>query len=294
MIRVGEASGCPVHLTHATMNFPINAGRAPQLIDLIDAAAARGVDVTLDSYPYLPGSTTLAALLPSWAAAGGAGALTARLRDPATRHRIATDLEVTGSDGCHGVPIDWSSIQISGSGRGTDIGLSVAEAAGRARVPAADFCFDLLLADDLATSCLMHVGHEENVRAILRHPAHLVGSDGILVGDRPHPRGWGTFPRYLARYVRDEGLLTLEECVAKMTGRAARRLGLTDRGRIAPGLAADLVLFDPATVADRATFDEPCRTPDGIPFVMVNGRFTIDSGVRTSATPGRAIRRAQP
>ncbi|HEY1487276.1 MAG TPA: D-aminoacylase [Micromonosporaceae bacterium] len=290
MIAVAEASGCPVHLTHATMNFAVNAGRAPDLLALVDAAIARGVDVTMDSYPYLPGATTLAALLPSWAAAGGAAALTARLGDPAERARMASDLEVRGSDGCHGTPIDWSTIQISGSRDSTVVGRSVAEAAGGR--PAADFCFDLLLADDLGTSCLMHVGHEENVRAILRHPAHLVGSDGLLVGDRPHPRGWGTFPRYLARYVRDEGLLTLEECVAKMTGRAARRLGRTDRGTVSPGLVADLVLFDPASIADRATFDQPRLTPAGIPYVLVNGELVIDDGVRTSHRPGRSMRRS--
>ncbi len=293
MIAVAEASGCPVHLTHATMNFPLNAGRAPALIELIDAATARGVDVTMDSYPYLPGATTLVALLPSWAAAGGADALTARLRDPAGRLRIAADIEVTGSDGCHGVPIDWGSIQISGVRhaqlRGI-VGLSVAEAAVANGQDPADFCFDLLLADDLGTSCLMHVGDEANVRTILRHPAHLVGSDGLLTGERPHPRGWGTFPRFLARYVREEHLLTLEECVAKMTGRAARRLGLTDRGTIARGIAADLVVFDPATIVDRATFEEPRRSPLGIPYVMVNGDLVIDGGTRTPATPGRAIR----
>jgi N-acyl-D-amino-acid deacylase len=294
MIAVAAASGCPVHLTHATMNFPVNAGRAAELIALVDAAIADGVDVTLDSYPYLPGATTLAALLPSWAAIGGPDALTGRLRDPAARARIADDLERTGSDGCHGVPIDWSTIQISGvrhPGLSAAVGLSVAEAAAREHRPPAEFCFDLLLADDLGTACLMHVGDETNVRAILRHPAHLVGSDGLLTGDRPHPRGWGAFPRFLARYVRDEGLLTLEECVAKMTGRAARRLGLADRGVIAPGTAADVVVFDPDTVADRATFDDPRRTPDGIPYVMVNGEFVIDDGIRTSHTPGRSIRR---
>jgi N-acyl-D-amino-acid deacylase len=291
MIAVAEASGCPVHLTHATMNFPLNAGRAPALIDLIDAAAARGVDVTMDSYPYLPGATSLAALLPSWAAAGGADALTARLRDPLLRARIAADLEVTGSDGCHGVPIDWSLIQISGTSLRPYVGRSVAAAARQAGRGAADFCFDLLIADDLGTSCLMHVGDEANVRTILRHPAHLVGSDGLLIGERPHPRGWGTFPRFLARYVREERLLTLEECVAKMTGRAARRLGLTDRGTIAAGSVADVVVFDPTTIADQATFDEPRRTPIGIPFVMVNGSLVIDDGSRTAATPGRAIRR---
>jgi N-acyl-D-amino-acid deacylase len=287
MVAVAEVSGCPVHLTHATMNFAVNAGRAQELLDLIDAARERGVDVTLDSYPYLPGATTLAALLPSWAAAGGM--LSQRLSDPEARAQMAADLNVNGSDGCHGVPIDWSTIQISGSRDPAVIGLSVAAAAG-GRDPA-EFCFDLLLADDLSTSCLMHVGHEENVRAILRHPAHLIGSDGLLVGDRPHPRAYGTFPRFLGHYTRDEGLLTLEECVAKATGRAARRLGLTDRGTVALGNAADLVLFDPATIADRATYEQPRLTPAGIPYVMVNGELVIDGGSRTDARPGRAIRR---
>jgi N-acyl-D-amino-acid deacylase len=294
MIRVSERSGCPLHLAHATLNFSVNAGRAPDLLELIDEASARGVDITLDSYPYLPGATTLAALLPSWAAIGGPDALTARLRDPAVRARMAADLEVTGSDGCHGVPIDWAAIQISGTrhaSNGALAGLSVAEAAARAGKPPAQFCFDLLLADDLGVSCLLHVGNEENVRTILRHRAHLVGSDGLLIGERPHPRAWGTFPRYLGHYVREEGLLSLEECVAQMTGRAARRLGLTDRGGVAPGLAADVVLFDPETVADRATFEQPRRTATGIPYVLVNGEFVIDEHRRTQATPGRALRR---
>jgi N-acyl-D-amino-acid deacylase len=295
MIEVAEASGCPVHLTHATMNFPLNAGQAPRLLDLVDSAIQRGVDVTLDSYPYLPGATALAALLPSWAASGGSGALRARLGDPADRARMARDLEFTGSDGCHGVPIEWSTIRISGTRHAANsrfVGLTVAVAAELTDKSPSDFCFDLLLADELGTSCLMHVGHEENVRAIMRHPAHLVGSDGLLTGERPHPRGWGTFARYLAHYVRAEGLLTLEDCVAKMTGRAARRLGLTDRGRIAPGLAADLVAFDPVAVTDLATFEEPRRTPIGIPYVMVNGELVIDGAVRTEALPGRSIRRA--
>ena len=295
MIEVSERSGCPLHLAHATLNFSVNAGRGPELLELIDAAMARGVDITLDSYPYLPGATTLAALLPSWAAIGGPDALTARLRDPSARARMTADLEITGSDGNHGVPVDWSAIQISGTrhaANSTLAGLSVAEAAARAGKPPAQFCFDLLLADELGVSCLLHVGNEENVRAILRHPAHLVGSDGLLIGERPHPRAWGTFPRYLGHYARDEGLLTLEECIAHMTGRAARRLGLADRGRVAPGLAADVVLFDPDTVADQATFEQPRRAATGIPYVLVNGEFVIDDYRRTAAAPGRALRRS--
>jgi len=295
MIGVAELSGCPVHLTHATLNYPVNRGKAQQLLDLVDAAIARGVDVTLDTYPYLPGSTTLAALLPSWAASGGPDALAARLRDPRARAQMTSDLEVTGSDGCNGVPVDWETIQISGvrdAANGAAVGLSVAEAARRGgRVPA-EFCFDLLLADDLGPQCLMHVGNEENVRAIMRHPAHLVGSDGLLAGERPHPRAYGAFARYLARYVREEGNLTLEECVAKMTGRAARRLGLEDRGRVAEGLVADLVIFDAETVEDRSNFSEPRRTAAGIAYVLVNGEIAVDGGVRTQALAGRAVRRS--
>ena len=290
MIFVAAESGCPVHLTHATMNFPLNAGRAGELLALVDAATADGVDVTLDTYPYLAGATMLAALLPSWAADGGPDALAARLTDPDARRRMTHDLEVVGSDGCYKVPVDWATIQFSGSRNEAVVGTTVARAAAAAGTPPAEFVFDRLLADELSTACVMHVGNEENVRAIMRHPAHMVGSDGLLIGGRPHPRAWGTFPRYLARYVRELGLLTLEECVAKMTGRSARRLGLTDRGIVSPGYAADLVLFGPDTVLDTATYEEPRRTPEGIPYVLVGGEFVIDDGVRTQALPGRAIR----
>jgi N-acyl-D-amino-acid deacylase len=126
------------------------------------------------------------------------------------------------------------------------------------------------------------------------YPGHLAGSDGLLVGARPHPRAWGTFPRYLGHYVRDLGLLTLEECVARLTGRAARRLGLADRGLVRPGYAADLVLFDPATVADTATYDEPRRWCVGIPYVYVNGVAVVADGRPTGALPGRVLRRGGP
>jgi len=170
------------------------------------------------------------------------------------------------------------------------VGLSVAEAARAAGVPPAELYFDTLLDERLGTSCLMHVGHEENVQAIMRHRTHTGGSDGLLVGDRPHPRAWGTFPRYLARYVRELGVLGLGECVAHLTGRAARRLRLPGRGLLRPGYAADLVLFDPATISDRATFDEPRQAADGIVGVWVNGVATIDDGRPTGSLPGHSLR----
>ncbi|GAA2803496.1 D-aminoacylase [Saccharopolyspora taberi] len=295
MIEVCRSAGCALHLAHATMNFEVNRGRAAELLSILDQALDEGCDITLDTYPYLPGSTSLHALLPSWAAEGGVGATLERLRDPVQRQRIREVMEIDGADGCHGVPVDWDAIEINGVRRpeqnGHLVGRTVAESARSAGKPPAELYFDVLLSEELGTSCLMHVGHEENVRAIMRHRVHTAGSDGLLVGERPHPRAWGTFPRYLAHYVRELGVLGLEECVAHMTGRAADRLGLTDRGRVREGYAADLVLFDPDTVTDTATFDEPRRQATGIPHVFVNGVAVISDGRRTDDLPGRALRK---
>jgi N-acyl-D-amino-acid deacylase len=295
MLGISRDSGCPLHLGHATMNFGLNAGKAGDLLSLVDGARHRGQDVTLDSYPYLAGSTSLHALLPSWAMDGGVEATLERLRDPAARERIRVALEERGSDGCHGVPVDWDTIEVNGvadaEANGALIGRTIAESARAAGKPASEHYFDALLSDRLGSSCLMHVGHEDNVRAIMRHPAHTGGSDGLLAGDRPHPRAWGTFPRYLGHYVRDLGILSLEECVQHLTARPADRLGLTDRGRVREGLVADLVLFDAGSVADTATFEEPRQRPAGIPHVLVNGVAAIDAGERTDALAGGALRK---
>jgi N-acyl-D-amino-acid deacylase len=293
MVDVSRRSGCPLHLAHATMNFPLNEGRAGELLSLLDNAIADGGDITLDTYPYLPGATYLSALLPSWSTEGGLDATLTRLSDSDTRERIRADLEDNGSDGCHGVPVDWASIEINGvrdTANAHLVGRSVAASATVAGRSPAELYFDTLVAEQLGTSCLMHVGHEDNVRKIMRHPAHTGGSDGLLVGERPHPRAWGTFPRYLARYVRELEVLSLEECVAHLTGRAARRLRLSDRGLVREGYAADLVLFDPETVADTATFDEPRQPAAGIPYVLVNGVPIIEDGRHTGALAGRSIR----
>ncbi|QXJ23253.1 D-aminoacylase [Actinomadura graeca] len=292
MVELSRRTGCPLHLAHATMNFGVNRGRAPELLALLDEAIGAGCDITLDTYPYLPGSTTLAALLPSWAGEGGPKALLGRLADPAERARIRHAMEVEGSDGCHGVPAEWETIEVSGSPNRTVVGRTIAGlAAETGRPPFEVFC-ERLVADDLATTILQHVGHEENVQAIMRHPCHTGGSDGLLAAAKPHPRAWGTFPRYLARYVRELGVLSLEECVAHLTGRAARRLRLDSRGLVRAGYHADLVLFDPQTVRDTATFDDPRRQAGGIPYVLVGGTAVIADGRPTGALPGRALRRA--
>jgi N-acyl-D-amino-acid deacylase len=295
MIEVAKRSGCALHLTHATMNFEPNRGRGVDLLAMIDDGLAQGVDITTDTYPYLPGATTLAAILPSWTAEGGPDALLARLQNDDDRARIAHELEEVGTDGCHGCVTDWNTIEIGGvknpelSGA---VGNTIAEIAAGIDKPPSWVYFDLLVRDNLATTILQHVGHEENVRAIMQHPTHTGGSDAILVGGKPHPRAWGTFPRYLAHYVRELGVLELADCIHHLTGRPARRLGLTDRGLVREGYHADLVLFDPATVKDTATFADPRQQAAGIPWVFVGGVPVIENGVRTDALPGRAIRHA--
>jgi N-acyl-D-amino-acid deacylase len=296
MIEISRRSGCPLHLAHATMNFGVNAGRAAEFLELIDAAMAEGCDISLDTYPYLPGSTTLAALLPSWSAEGGPDATLARLADPASRERIRRDVEERGSDGNHGMVVDWRTIQISGvrdAALSDVVGQNIAEIAAARAGSGTEVFFDLLRADRLGTTILHHVGNEENVRAIMRHPAHTVGSDGLLVGARPHPRAWGTFPRYLGHYSRELSVLTLEETVARMTGRPARRLRLDRRGLVRVGHHADLVLFDPQNVRDAATFDQPRQPAEGIVEVLVNGVAVLTDGKPTGALPGRALRRTE-
>lgn len=285
MIALCKASGCALHLAHATLNFPTNQGRSAELLGLLDAALADGVDLSLDTYPYLPGCTTLAALLPSWAAEGGPDATMDRLRDPASQLAIQHALEVTGSDGCHGVPVDWRSVEVSGV---ADTRLS--SWVGH-RLESFEQARTLLLDDRLGTTILQHVGDEENVQAIMRHRVHTGGSDGILRGGKPHPRAYGTFPRYLGVYVRELGVLSLEECVAHLTSRPAARLRLPDRGLVREGYRADLVLFDPDTVAAGATYAEPRTPPSGIPYVWVNGELAMEDGRRTQARAGRSVRR---
>jgi N-acyl-D-amino-acid deacylase len=284
MVALTREAGCSLHLAHATMNFGVNKGRAPELVTLLDEALASGADISLDTYPYTPGCTTLVAMLPSWASEGGPEEILRRLADDGTAERIRHHLEVIGSDGCHGVPMEWDTIEISGV---TDPSLT--HYVGR-RLDSWATARHLLLADRLAPSILQHVGHEENVRTIMRHPVHTGGSDGILQGAKPHPRAYGTFPRYLGTYVRELGVLSLEECVAHLTSRPASRLRLPDRGLVKEGYRADLVLFDPQTVAPGSTFEDPRRLPTGVPHVLVDGRFVIEDGRRTDVLAGRAVR----
>lgn len=292
-VAIARQAGIPIHLTHCHFGFPVNRSRAQELLAVFDQARADGIEVTLDTYPYLPGNTYLHSVLPAWMNDGGADAILARLQNPDLRPGLRHELEVAGSDGFHDVPLGWEMIQLSGIEGEHDpslVGMFLPDAAARLGQTPFDFFVDLLVETRLGVTALVHIGNEENVRAILQHPVHTVGSDGILVGARPHPRGWGSHVRFLAHYVRDLGLLTWEEGIRHMTSAAARRIGALDRGILRAGAKADLVIFDPDTLRDEATFEAPRTYPTGVHYVAVNGTLVVDEQGATGATPGRALR----
>lgn len=294
VIEIAESTGCPLQLAHAEIDFPENLGRDRDLLRLIDEAARRGVDVTFDFLPYDQANTFLAAMMPSWVHARGPAGALALLADPDSRERIRHDMEVVGSDGAYGVPMGWELFEISSRPANPSfVGMTIREAADAAGVTPADLYFDLLVEDNLETMTLIHMGHEDHVRRMMQHAAFMACSDGVMGAMKPHPRAFGTFPRYLGRYSRDLGLLRLEECIAHMTSVPARRLKLKDRGLVAEGYFADLVAFDPTTVIDTATYDVPATLPVGIPHVIVNGQFAVRDGQVHEIRSGHAIRRGR-
>ncbi|CAK4034080.1 N-acyl-D-glutamate deacylase [Lecanosticta acicola] len=318
MIALAEKVGVRLHLTHATMNYEENAGRAQELLDLIDrAAAADGVEISLDTYPYLPGSTTLASTLPSWV--GGAPDPASLLRDPATLEQIRRAAMVEGTDGCHGCTLHWSLLEIGGVQNAAlqerYVGKTIQQIADEERKDAFDKYVEILLEDHFNSTILSHSGHEGNVRKIMRHARHTGGSDGILTSTKPHPRGWGTFPRYLGHYARDlprgrerdlyhasssevynavepEAIFSggLEEAVAHLTSRPAAVIRVQDRGLVKEGYKADLVLFDKEEIRDVATFANPQQAAKGIRMVMVNGTIVVDEGEALGVRAGQTIR----
>ena len=293
-VDVARESGCALHFTHHQVVFPVNEHRVPAYTDVIDRARADSMDVTCGSYPYVAGSTFIRGMLPGWSQRLTADEFAAALRDPDTRERIRHETEDTGCDGSHGVPMDWTRIQISSvktSAGQRWVGTRVSDAAEQSGVSSFDFVADLLTQEDGEVACVAFFGYEHAIQAIMQHPAQLVESDAIMTGARPHPRAWGCHARYLARYVRELGVLTWQEAIRKMTSGPAARVGLSDRGVLRPGLAADVVVFDPETVRDTATFEDPKRHPDGVEHVIVNGAPVVDSGRHTHARAGRALRR---
>ena len=283
-IIIGRRSGAPVHISH--YHNPVD-GMGEKMVALVDAGRNSDVDVTFDQYPYPAASTLLHSLLPYWVHAGGPAALLQRIQDRRVREEIGDSV-----DPQWGMTLDYYIFSHIKSDRNKEWeGRSLTDLARAQGKKMVDAICDLLIEEDLEVAFVARTGNPDNIRTIVKHPAQMVGSDGLLTGGHPNPRTYGTFPYVLGQLVREEGLLRLEEAVRKMSAIPAQRLGLKDRGILRDGMKADMVLFDPDRVAARATFEEPRQYPEGIDYVLVNGKLVIDNGAHTGALPGRALRR---
>lgn len=266
-IELARRTGCRLQISHLQVAGRRHWSLKQRAIERVEQARAAGIDVAFDCYPYLAGSTVLSQILPQWALEGGTERLLARLSDAETRGRIVRETLA-------GLVWDWTDIYISAvqsEANQSLVGMNIAEAAGtRGREPV-ETVMDLLAEEGGAVNMISFNQSEENLRRALAHPLSLIASDGFYVRGRPHPRLCGTFPRFLGYYVREQGLLPLEQAVEKITGAPARRFGLSDRGRIAPGLRADVVVFDAASIASKADYRDPEAPPDGIRHVFRGG-----------------------
>ncbi|MBC7340078.1 MAG: D-aminoacylase [Firmicutes bacterium] len=300
-LEVSRLSGEPVQISHHKGVGRHHRGRAEDTLALIGRYRLRaGVDVSFDVYPYTAASTWLSAYLPAWATEGGRAGLLGRLGRPEDRARIREGMRRELFEG-HDPPSVWREFLVARVGRAgghPHEGKSLAEIAGLRGQDPYETVFDLLVEGEGLVQVIRFETTEAEVMTLLRHPLSLVGSDGsalategpLAVG-HPHPRNFGTFPRVLARYVRERGVLSLEEAIRKMTSGPAGRVGIRDRGLLLPGMRADVVVFDPVRIRDTATYREPKRYPEGIAWVLVNGEVVVEEGRHTGARPGMVLRR---
>ena len=297
-IEIGEQAEIRVEIAHLKLHGHRNWQNLDQLLALLDKTHARGLPVGCDQYPYDASATWLIAILPYWAQMGGAKAVAERLADPHVRARIRKERDENRAEWDNRCgPPTWDGILVTDYSPQPDLsGKTIAQIAEIESQDPLDVIFDLIVASKGQVGCVFFDQLEQNVRALMRHPLVVIGSDGfalapygVLGEGNPHPRSYGTFPRVLGCYVRKEKALTLEEAVKKMTSITAERFGLAGRGVIRTGAWADLVLFDPQTIADKATFTDPHQYPAGIPYVIVNGVVVIDQEQHTGALPGQVL-----
>ncbi|MCU4743278.1 D-aminoacylase [Natronoglomus mannanivorans] len=293
-VDIGAEHEIPVHISHFKLTGSGQRGKAERLLEQVEITRERGIDVTADQYPYTAGSTMLTALLPPWVQSADADVIRETLADPEQREEIRKDIEEWRIDGWQNVggKTGWDRVEVTNltsEAFRTESGRDIASIASDWDSTPVDVLCDVLLAEDLEASMIAHGLIESDVRTIMQSDRVAVGTDGLF-GARPHPRVYGSFPRVLSRYVREENVLSLEEAIRKMTSLPARAMGLDSKGVLRPGLDADLVVFDPTIVDDRATFDDPEQYPIGIEHVFVDGRAIVRDGEDTGARPGGAIR----
>ena len=303
VFTIAERARIPAEIWHLKVAYRPNWGRMPAVLRRIEDARARGLDVTADIYPYTRASNGLDACLPLWVREGGIEPMLARLRDPAERDRIKREMDDPNATA-------WEN-QWHGAGGGDGVmlasvlnaelrpfeGLTLTEIGRRMGKDPRDALMDLVIEDRGQSDCILAIMDEQDVRAALVDPLVAIGTDsaakaedGPLAESKSHPRGWGSFPRILGHYVRDQRLMPLEEAVRKMTSRPAARVGLHDRGIIRRGFKADVTVFDPATIRDVATFDDPNHYSVGVRHVIVNGRPVLTDGQLTSERAGLVLR----
>jgi N-acyl-D-amino-acid deacylase len=302
VFEIARLANIPAEIWHFKTAYKKNWGRMPEMLSRIEAARRQGLKITADVYPYVAGSTSLSACLPPWALEGGTDRMIARLNDPQTRGRLKKEIMTDSKD--------WENIYL-GSGGPSGIliasvvnrdlessqGKRLSEIASDQNKDPLDALFDFIIADHGQTGAIFFMMAESDMQAALKSPFVSIctdngarATDGPLAGSKSHPRGWGTYPRILGRYVRDGHLMPLEYAIHKMTGLSASNVGLKQRGLVREGYYADITIFDPKTVIDRATFEEPNQYPVGINFVIVNGQIEVDNGSRTPALAGRVLR----
>jgi N-acyl-D-amino-acid deacylase len=293
-LEIGLRGEGGVHITHFyhRQTYP---GTPEQLLGLVDDAVAAGRDVTFDTYPYEWASTRLLIQLPVWVQADGPMALKERLAERSVRDRLRDEIVARGAAYASGE--GWRDVRLGAFTRPDNLrweSRSLADVMDDTGSDAVDTICDLLLSENLGVAQVTTGPWTDGLRRFLAHPGAMIGTDSTFLGERPSPRTYGSYPRVLGQFVREEALLTLEEAVRRMTGAPAERLGLRDRGLLRDGYVADLVVMDPARVRSNATYEKPRRFPDGIEHVMVNGTPVVDGGRHTGATPGRALRRGRP
>jgi len=301
-IRIGREADVPVEIFHLKVAGKSRWGEMRHVVAKIQMARDSGFDVRADQYPYLAGATALASSLPPWVADGGTDKLLERLRDPTVRARITREMEVDHAD--------WENLyHDSGGASGVLIsfvfnpalrryaGKTLAQVATMEGKSETDALFDFVLADKALSGALFFVASENDLTYALKQPwtsicldANELSLDGPLFEPHTHPRSFGTFPRFIGHYVRDEHLMSLSEAIRKITAMPAQREHLTDRGLIVPGFYADITVFDPATIIDRATYADPTRVSEGVDFVFVNGQLEYDHGKITGVRAGRSLR----
>jgi N-acyl-D-amino-acid deacylase len=303
VISMAKESEIPLHISHFKAAGKRNWPKMELALEAVDKAYQEGLDITFDIYPYTAGSTMFLAILPPWALAGGTQKTIQRLRDPSLRAQICEQFinppppEPEGPSWENYVNYaGWENIIISSVESQKNrswVGKSVAAIASREGKDPAETALDILLEEEGRVGMILFSMDEEKMVLGLRHPLGMICTDGLL-GGKPHPRVYGAFPRVLGRYVRERKDMSLEEAVRKMTSLPARRLGLEDRGVLAAGKAADLVVFDPEIVLDQATYENPRQYPTGIRHVIVNGVHSVENGRFTGQRGGRVLSRRSP